>query len=258
MRILSLVGRGVGLVLAPWKMLARRVWSARPFQGDGELYLADVTPEADDEDAAALGERLAGPALVRFSAALWNEPGARLDLLSCSIRFGWSGDPEDARDAQDVVLASFRHFATLPLAAVVTDARNYLANDYYSVLHFRTRELGEVELRVTTPRGIRVRDRARAAKLARAVAEGPVTLLLEARRSHWRARWRPVARIALKQRAPVAPSRVAFSPFHDARGIEPVGALGFLRVATDRARGVGARRPFHHPASAPSHRRRAG
>ncbi|RIL00894.1 MAG: hypothetical protein DCC71_18305 [Proteobacteria bacterium] len=242
MRIARLAARGFGLAITPWVMVGRTLWGARPFQPEGELYLAEVTPESDDADAAALGERLAGPALVRFSAALWDEPGARLDLLGCAIRFGWSGDPDDDAGAQDVVLASFHHLATLPLAALLTDARNYLANDYYSVLHFRTPEMGEVELRVTTPRGIRVRDRARAARLARAVAEGPVTLLLEARRAHWRAGWRSVARIALTQRAPVAPSRIAFSPFHDGRGIEPVGALGFAYVASDRLRRRATRR----------------
>ena len=221
------IGRVIGLLAAPAAALGSLLRGARLFHPEGVLYRAEVRPLA----GGALARSLAGPALVRLSGALWRakagenegaEP-ALPDILGAAVRF----QPGEAT-AQDLLFATFRSAALLPLGLFTTDVHDFLGNTYYAGLPFEAPELGRVELRLdpqpTPPSG---RDRRE--KLQRAVAAGLAVLWLEARQQHPGAPWRRLAALELRERVPGGGETLRFDPFHAGLGIQPVGLLQTVR-----------------------------
>ncbi len=225
------IGKGVGVILAPLAAVGSFLRGARLVHAQGVVYRADVRATAEEGALGALAERLAGPAIVRLSSA-----GA---ALGAALRFG-AGAP------QDLILLSLRSLRDLPIAARLTDGRDYLANTYFTIARSRAAGLGEVELRLVPRERIGVARDAiegaggdRDARLAREVAAGAAVFDLELREIASGAPWQPLAVITLTGRAEVDQEALRFNPYHAGLGLEPAGFLQGLRWAVYPAAQLG-------------------
>lgn len=231
----SWLGLAAGAALAPLTALGSRLRRARVFHPRGVVLRGVARPVPDAQPAQrAVGERLAGPVLARFSGGWWK---ARQwpDVLGCALRFGPHAALADPRgpegDSQDLLLATIRNPLTTLLAPLSTHVRDYLANDYFGVSPFRVEPLGRVKLRLVplqpAPAGA-----TREQRLQRALEFGPISLRLEARPDHLGARYRPLAWIDLHELDQRDPSELRFDPFADALGLVPTGLVHGMRVLT--------------------------
>ncbi|MEZ4302701.1 MAG: hypothetical protein R3B70_47700 [Polyangiaceae bacterium] len=234
MRILELLGFAGGALFAPIAAAGSFLRQARVFHPDGVVYRAVVTVDAQDGPAKEVAARLAGPALVRLSSALWKTSGGRArrpDLLGLAIRF--RHDPTVSVIAeqgdQDLLFATMRSLLTFIPALFTTNVHSFLADDYYAVGLFDAAELGEVKWRLITPR-IPGGEISRVEALEQAVLSGVAIFELQARDARAFAEYQPVARIRLVERVDVDQSALRFSPFRSGRGIVPRGFVNALRI----------------------------
>jgi len=222
----ELAGAALGWMISPVFALTSALRHARTFHPSGEVYAAEVTPAGD----AALGATLRGPALVRFSSALWKGPQERIDALGCALRLRRTADPSPVADAddQDLLFATIRRPWTTALAPLTTDVHDFLGNDYYAVSPFDVPGVGRgyLRLRPTAPSGAPHEPRAQ--RLRAAVARGDAGMQLEVRRA-WHRRWVPVALVTLRAPVDIDQDRLRFWPFRTGRGIVPRGAVHALR-----------------------------
>ena len=230
----SWFGLGAGAVLAPLAALGSQLRHARLFHPNGVLLhgVARIAPDAAHEQRA-VGARLAGPVLARFSGAWW-KTRQWPDVLGCALRFGPHAGQELApgNDSQDLLLATIRNPLTTLLAPLTTHVSDYLANDYFGVSPFRAEPLGQVKLRLRPRLQAPNAGPTRAQRLAGALELGPITLRLEARSDRLGARYQPVAQLELYALDTRDPSTLRFDPFANARGLVPVGLVHALRVRT--------------------------
>jgi hypothetical protein len=222
----ELLGRVIGVLLAPLVFLLALVRRARAFHPDGVVYRADVLSTAPaTAPLAATAARLAGPALVRLSAAI-TRGSETPDILGLAIRFGVAGE-------QDLLLGTFDGFGLRQLSAAKaeTDAHDFLHNHYRSVSHYRLDGVGRFTLhaRGDSAGG----EGARLERLAQATAARKAVFHLEARsvltddeRSAG-----PLVDIHLVGLASVPSASLRFSPFRDGLGVRPVGLLAGIRWA---------------------------
>lgn len=232
----QILGKGLGAVAAVFSYAGSAARRARIFHPKGDLYQADVSPALRPVDRLSdLGRSLAGPALIRLSAAIWNGQRERPDILGVAIRFGWNpAMPLRTEGVQDLLLLSTQRLWTLPVSLLTTEAGDYLANVYYSIVSFKT-IAGELQFRLTPQRDGCTRGPSRGDRLADAVSGDRAMFTLEAIASSrlplpFRSRqWQPVAHIRLVQRAYINDQHLLFSPFHAARGLEPVGLTNHVR-----------------------------
>jgi len=222
------VGNVIGQAWSPAIAAIARARRARMFHPDGIVCRGRVEPIGVG-DLAALGERLTGPVMARFSAALWRGRLERLDVLGVALRFG---------DDQDLLLATIRSPFTMPLAPLTTDTHDYFANDFWAVAPFDVAGVGRAKLRLVAE--IRSpSDGARDARLIAAVERGDARWRLELRRV-FRRGWDPVARISLDEIADLDQAALRFDPFRAGRGIAPRGLVHAIRpsayAASQRAR----------------------
>jgi hypothetical protein len=220
-------GVTLGWLIAPAFALTSALRRARTFHPSGEVFTARVEPV---DGGARTGEWLRGPALVRFSSALWKGGRERLDVLGCAIRFRRSEHPSpDAEPGdQDLLLATIQHPWTMPLAPLTTDVHDFLANDYFGVSPFEAPGLGRCYWRLRPERHTDDEHASRAERLRRAVTRSEARLHLEARKDGEHA-WTPVAVIALRSLVEIDQARLRFSPFRDGRRIVPHGFVHGLR-----------------------------
>jgi hypothetical protein len=243
MGLLEALGRGVGGVVAPVAALGSLTRGARLFHPDGVVYRADVRALQAEGALGDLARRLEGPAIIRLSGALFrHRPGRTLpDVLGAAVRFG---------AAQDLLFATFRRSYELPVAMLATNAGDFLANEYYTVLPSDIPGREGVTFRLVpfhpSPPG---RDRRE--RLARAVADGAASFELEARRAY-AGPWTSFASITLRERADVDQEELRFNPFHDGLGIVPHGFLQAVRAAVYPASQIG--RALAHGLRAPRER----
>lgn len=198
------------------------------FHPDGVVYQASVEPCAEVADLRALGERLRGTALARFSSALWRRNHEWPDVLGVALRFGFGGGPQ-----QDLLMATIRFPWTMTFAPLATNFRSFVWNHYHAVSPFEVHGIGRVKLRLRSPRLGNDSGLSRAAHLESLARAGRAELVLELRRldrAPWRRRWEPVARVALIAPFDVEQNALRFSPFNDAAGLEPVGFVHAIRV----------------------------
>jgi hypothetical protein len=226
------LGHLVGSYVAPAFAAGSRLRGARLLHPRGVLHRGEVRSLARDDDALmALGDRLAGPAIVRFSSALFRGERAP-DLLGLAVRF--CSDPLPSVDPdgcdQDLLFATMPGIFRLPAALVRTDVHDFLANDYYGALSFDVDGIGRAKLRVR-PEGDTKRGEGRERRLAEAVAVGDARLVLEIRR-RGHARWSPVVAIDVGERLELDDRELRFVPYLNARGIRPVGFVHAMRGAT--------------------------
>jgi len=222
-------GWALAWVTGPGAWLRR----ARFFHPEGVVYLASVTAVGQDTRTRALGERLAGPALVRFSSAVWRRHEWK-DVLGMAIRFrstpviSAEPDPTD----QDLLCATIRSPWTTLLAAIPTRVHDFLKNHFHGVSPFEVDEGPRVKLRFRAPKQEHHPGRTRQERLDRAVDANRAVLTLEMRPLLVFGGWRPIAKVALARRVEVDQAALRFSPFRSGRGIVPRGFVHAMRVAT--------------------------
>jgi hypothetical protein len=239
-------GKMSGALLAPVAGLGSLLRRARLFHPNGIVLEGHASPLGRHEHRE-LGLRLTGPVLVRFSSAWWRQR-ERADILGCALRFGTASaelsEPEPGD--QDLLLATIRIPLTVLFAPFSTRVHDFLANNYFGVSPFRIRSLGRCRLRLVPLVGhtsIPRRDDALRALLK----SGPVRLQLEVRLAKPATRYEPIALIELTRARSDDPD-LYFDPFRCGRGIEPVGFVHHLRIATYAASRL-ARTALRRPAS---------
>ena len=225
------VGRGLGWLLAPFFGLVSFVRSARTFHPRGPTFHAAVeVHELAPVELRALGERLAGHALVRFSGALWKHAEGIPDVLGCALRLRRDArdTAEPSADDQDLLFATIRRPWTMPLSPFSTDVSDYLANDYFAVSPFQMDGTRAGYLRIHPAQPSKATEGTRAERLAREVARGDARLTLGISDGPW-GPWTPLVSIALERAAAVDGEALRFRPTRAGRGVHPRGFVHALR-----------------------------
>lgn len=241
MHIMEAWGRLMGGLVAPFVALGSLTRNARFFHPDGLVYRARVDPLAKDGPVGELAKRLQGRAIVRLSGAWWRNEKEWPDILGIAIRFVDLQSPDTKapgpRD-QDLLFATIRKMPLLPLAPLLTNQHDFLANNYSAVLPFVVEGLGRVEFRLV---GIRMKSNLprRRQKLEALAEAGNAMFRLEVKSMKLGKAWRDVAMISLREKSLVDEKTLAFDPFRSGRGIVPVGALQMARAAIYKASVLG-------------------
>jgi len=206
---------------------------ARFFHPEGVVYVAKVTNAGTDARTRAVGERLAGAALVRFSSAVWRKHEWK-DVLGMAVRFRRTAVPSAEAEPtdQDLLCATIRSPWTTLLAAIPTRVHDFLKNDFHGVSPFQVDGEGRVKLRFRAPEHERRPGGSRQERLDLAVKAGRAVLTLEMRPLLALGRWQPVATVALEHPVRIDQATLRFSPFRNGRGVVPRGFVHALRVAT--------------------------
>jgi len=224
------LGRAVGWAVAPVFGLVSFARRARTFHPHGDTYHAWVAAWTDPPpELAPIAQRLVGPALVRFSAALWKHVEGPPDVLGCAIRFRHedTDDSSSAPDDLDLLFATIRRPWTMPFSPFATNVRDYLGNDYFAVEPFDVGLPRPVYLRLH-PAHARHDEGRRAERLAREVARGEVLLNLDVGTSPF-GPWEPLLVVLIERPADVDDRALRFHPTHPARGVTPRGFVSGLR-----------------------------
>jgi hypothetical protein len=181
----------------------------------------NAPPELDD-----LARRLAGPALVRFAAALWKQSEAHFDLLGCAIRLCREGPAAGAAsdDDQDLLFATTHRPWTMPISPFLTNVHDFLGNDYFAVSAFDVGLGRKVYLRLHPARPSSTRSGSRVERLAREVRRGLATMNLSISERSF-GPWAPLVTVALDQPADVEDGAVRFLTHRDGRGMHPRGLI---------------------------------
>jgi hypothetical protein len=210
---------------------------ARLFHPDGITYRAEVKECPARESLRPLAVRLAGPALVRLSSALWRGQREWPDVLGLAVRLRSEETvtEQPSEGDQDLLFATVRSAWTLGFAPLTTDTHDWLENDYYAVSPFQVSELGRAKLRITSSRADAPGD-TRVEKLEAALHAGQARFTLEVfpRRGEAAGRWHPLAELRLVEQVTLNPATLRFWPFRNGRGLQPVGFVHSLRIPTYR------------------------
>lgn len=228
----SAVGRVAGWAMAPLFGLVSHARHARTFHPRGPTYHARVSVHVQAPPrVTSVAQNLEGPALVRFSGALWKHAEHVQDVLGCAIRFQRDDreTAEPAADDQDLLLATIRRPYTMPFAPISTDVEDYLGNDYFAVSPFDAGIGAPIYVRLHPVRRSSRSTGTRREKLAGDVAMGEPLLDLEYGDGPF-GPWFPLATIRLVREAHVDGEALRFRPFRDGRGLHPKGFVHALRV----------------------------
>lgn len=235
-------GAAAGVLLAPLAALGTRLRHERIFHPAGVCYRARALVATIEQPQAGVARRLAGEALVRFSAALWHDE-RRPDILGVAVRFQECPGAAPAQGDQDLLLATVRRPVTLAGALLTTKRHDFLANDYYAVSPFDINGIGRGRLRIVT-HGNGARGDDRFSRLAANTTSGLVGLRLEMKQQH-DSRWRPLVLLELCNPLEIDQAALRFDPFRAGRGLQPAGFIHALRrpvyAWAQRAREVSAR-----------------
>ncbi|MET0405252.1 MAG: hypothetical protein ABW123_22750 [Cystobacter sp.] len=229
----EVVGKAVGTLWGPPFRVIAEQRHARSLHAEGICLRAEVMPLLVGPALLSVGQRLAGPALVRLSTALWRGGREWPDILGAAVRFLRRDaiTEEAAAGDQDLLFSTMRHMWTLAPAALTTRVHDYLENDYFGIAPFRVQGVGRVKLRLTSQRDLEPRQGSRVERLREAMNTGTAVLTVEARSLDSGAphTWTPLADIFLREEVSLDPERLRFNPFHDGLGITPTGFLHNMR-----------------------------
>ena len=238
----DVAGWVAGFFLSPVTGLISSARHARMFHPRGVLCAGEA--ELASPAMRLVGERLAGPVLVRWSSALWKQSEWH-DVLGCALRFTRAPLGAEAAPAdQDLLLATIQRPWTMPLSPFTTDVRDFLSNTYFGVSPFHVEPLGRSEWRLTASGGM-TSGGTRAERLTRVIAEGRAELVLSCApypgplRRPRKAAFEPVVKIRLSGLVELDDERLRFDPFRNGRGIQPVGFVHHMRRAAYRASQAG-------------------
>lgn len=227
------LGVAVGWAIAPLFGLISFARRARTFHPRGQTFHAVVSRHADVSPALApLAERLVGPALARFSGALWKNAPSVPDVLGCAIRLrrDQSATAQAAPDDQDLLFATIRRPWTMAFSPFTTEVSDYLANDYFAVSPFDV-ELADARfyLRLHPARPCAAGDGTRGERLLLEAGQGRAELSLELG-SGPSGPWSPLVRVTLEEPAAIDGQALRFRPFREGRGVHPRGFVHALRL----------------------------
>jgi hypothetical protein len=232
------LGRVVGALWGPPFRVASERRHARSLHPEGICLRAEVEPVRTDPPFTDVAERLAGPALVRLSTALWRGGREWPDILGAAVRFRRDSHltEEAAPSDQDILFATLRHMWTIPPAVLTTDVHDWLENDYYAIAPFTVAGLGRAKLRLTTMRDGAGRQGSRVERLRAAMEDGDAFLTFELlpQEPGLPHTWTPLADIFLRHEVTLDPERLRFNPFRDGLGITPRGFLHSTRIPVYR------------------------
>ena len=229
MKASEAIGDVGGWLLSPLTGALAAVRRGRMFHPDGVVLAAEVEPRPQQIELGELAQRLAGPALVRFSSAWWKGEKEWPDDLGLALRFRSSAEPsaEPAPGDQDLLFATIRSPWTTIAAVLTTHVHDFLANDYYAVSPFRVRGVGtRMKWRLVSSRP-ETHAATRVERLLEAVRSGGAQLRLQVKRSGMH--YQDVARVRLIEPVELDQTRLRFDPFRDGRGVVPVGLVHTLR-----------------------------
>jgi hypothetical protein len=231
------LGRVVGTLWGPAVRAGAALRHARLLHPDGVTYRAEVKECSTRESFRPVAARLAGPALVRLSSALWRKQREWPDVLGLAVRLR-SEEPlteEPSPGDQDLLFATVRSPWTLGLAPLTTDTHDWLENDYYAVSPFQVNGLGRAKLRITSSRAD-APGNTRVERLEAALHAGQARFTLEVlpRRGEAAGRWHPLVELRLVEQVTLDPATLRFWPYRNGRGIQPVGFVHALRIPTYR------------------------
>jgi len=246
MRVLEALGRVLGGVLSPLATIGSLARNARLFHPDGVVYWARVCPVATEGALGELAQRFGGTAIVRFSSAWWRGDKELPDLLGIAIRFVGEENRAERKlktpslQDQDMLFATARAVLTLPLAPLLTNVNDFLANDYYALLPFSVPNLGRVKFRLS-PMRLRSDSANRRDRLAARVAAGSAVLRFDVKRDQPDAQWQEFAAVQIDELAEIDQQSLAMNPFRSGRGVVPVGPIQMMRAAVYPASVLGRR-----------------
>lgn len=223
------LGMLVGATIAPSFFSLAFARGGRVFHADGETFGGRFVATGDD----AFARRLEGRVLVRFSPGIARHLSEAPDVLGCAVRFRRQGeldDPTLQAGDQDLLTASVRSFRHLKAAKLSTNSHDYLDNVYWAVALFTVPGHGVGTLRWTGHTRPSDPDTSRSTRVNEAIASRDATLRLEfvsiAGETH------PLGELRLEQRLEIDQGALRMSPFHEGRGLHPVGFInGIRRVA---------------------------
>lgn len=236
-------GSIAGRLLAPVTGKVSALRRARMFHPSGLLCRAHVVTAPAERRLEPLATALAGPALVRFSSALWKQ-GEAPDVLGCALRFTREPLGVVAHEGdQDLLLATIQRPWTMPFAPFTTRRHDFFANTYFGVSPFEVEGLGRVEWRLVPEPAARASAARggpdRRGRIARALREGTAVLGLELApyagplKRPRPASFRRVVQLCLTSWLDdLDQEALRFDPFRTGRGIRPVGFVHDLRRAT--------------------------
>jgi hypothetical protein len=232
MRIQDIIGRALGLALAPFSFIGSAIRRDRLFHPDGVIYRAEVKPLVKEGLLKPLSERLAGGALVRLSGAIWKWPegSRRPDLLGIAVRFRGKKQvtPQLLPGDQDITFVTASSVLGLVTAALATDSGDFLDNRYHTILPFHLEGVGRVYLRlVPVQSSPSAPDRHQ--RLALAVAQHKAVLQLEILATELGDSWIGLATIELRERMLIDDEALVFFPGSSGMGLRPLGVLQALR-----------------------------
>ncbi|KFE71555.1 hypothetical protein [Hyalangium minutum] len=231
------LGRIIGGIWGPAVRVGATLRHARLLHPEGITYRAEVKIITPRESLQPVASRLAGPALVRLSTALWRGQREWPDVLGLAVRLRSEEavTEEPSPGDQDLLFATVRSPWTLGLAPFSTDTHDFLENDYYAVSPFLVNGLGRAKLRAVASH-VDAPGHSRVERLEAARRSGQARFTFEVRplRGEAAGRWYPLVELRLLEQVELPPATLRFWPYRNGRGITPVGFVHSLRLSPYR------------------------
>jgi hypothetical protein len=213
----ALLGLAVALVIIPISL----VRGARAVHAEGVMCRAEIAARHP------IGERLAGPALVRLSGVFESQT-AGSDVLGLDIRMQRTPSSDARHGDQDLLLGSFESFATASRDRASTNAGDYVSNRYSTVTPWWVPIYGPVVLRLVPPAGLPAsRGADRLARLDADIAadRARFTLAVDTGDDE-----RAIAELRLIERVAIDDRKLRASMFRQGRGMRPLGLRNGIRA----------------------------
>lgn len=233
-RFSEVLGLWAGSMLAPILTVGSLLRQARIFHPRGIYFQAKVEPAKDvDPQFAELAEGLSkGDSLMRLSAGISRmRRGVMPDVLGVAVRFNTAADADFAvqEGTQDLLMVTSKTALSLPLAALRTNQRNFLANLYYGMGIFEFADQARMRLRLTPLQQFGGSGGDRYETIREAVAKDEIAFLLETASIAKPGEWFPLVRIQLLEEVKLDDNKMSFWPFYTGQGIVPQGFIQYMR-----------------------------
>lgn len=231
MALRETLGTLIGTALAPVAAAVSHFRRARTFHPRGLVFEGRSEPIIGGA-FANLGADLEGRILARCSGALWKRPNERFDVLGIGLRIRRVHRPFDARALpgdRDLLFATVRSPLLLLAAPFLTNAHDFLANQFFATCPFEVRGGDRVELRLVPLQRLEI-EGTRAHKLQSAVESGTCIWHLEARETLTR-EWHAVSRITFEHELDLDQEALHFDAFRTDGDLVPVGLVHAIRKA---------------------------